>query len=131
MTAYTVGQLAERSGVPATTLRYYDDIGLLVPRRSSSGHRRYDASAADVLQLIQLCRILGLSLAEIAVVLGNGGREARRAIAIRKVRDVDRAIAQLTTVRQVLEHFAACAHAEDETPECRATVQAIWTRVNE
>lgn len=48
----TVGQLAERSRIPATTLRYYDSIGLLVPQR---------------LQLVRVSRSLGLTLEEAAV----------------------------------------------------------------
>ncbi|MGL5809913.1 MAG: MerR family transcriptional regulator, partial [Nocardioides sp.] len=64
-TDLSVGELAARSGVPATTLRYYDRIGLVVPDRRSNGHRRYGVATVQVLQVIQLARAVGCTLDEI------------------------------------------------------------------
>ena len=65
----TVSELARRCGVPASTVRYYDDRGLLSARRSSSGYRLYDDSATDRLAFIGTAKTLGLPLSEIRRLL--------------------------------------------------------------
>ena len=120
----TVGQLAERSGVPATTLRYYDDIGILVAERLPNGHRRYPAQALERLVLVQLCQRLGLRLDEVAAVLGPGGGDRRREVAVRHLRDVDHRIRELNAVRGVLTHFAECRHGAGEREACEGVVGA-------
>ena len=122
---FTVGQLAERSGVPATTLRYYDAIGLLVPQRLPNGHRRYGPEAVERLRLVQLCRRLGLRLDEVAGVLAPGSGGQRRAVAVRHLREVDERIRELAEVRGVLAHFAECAHGPDEAAECAGVVSGL------
>lgn len=126
MDALTVGQLAERSGVPATTLRYYDSIGLLVPRRLPNGHRRYPVEALEQLQLVKAARSLGLSLQEVATVLGPAGGNARREVAARKLAELDHTLQRLAAVRAVLAHVAACGHGPDDGGACRADVRAAW-----
>lgn len=66
----TVGELAERTGIPTKTLRYYEEIGLLVPDRTPAGWRAYDESALVVLQLTAVGKKLGLSLADIVRFVG-------------------------------------------------------------
>jgi len=66
---YQISQLAERSGVPATTLRYYEQAGLLTPTRSPNGYRRYTDEALDRLALIRAAQHLGLPLADIRDLL--------------------------------------------------------------
>ena len=67
---FTVGQLAEASGVTVRTLHYYDRIGLLEPSgRTSAGHRRYSEEDVTTLYRIVALRQLGLSLSHIAGVL--------------------------------------------------------------
>ena len=64
-----ISQLAERSGVPATTLRYYESAGLLAVRRTSSGYRAYGEDAVRRLAFIGAAKRLGLSLEDIAELL--------------------------------------------------------------
>ncbi|MGV9408338.1 MerR family transcriptional regulator [Nocardia sp. NPDC003693] len=64
-----ISQLAARSGVPATTLRFYEDTGLLIPERTAAGYRLYDQDAVDRLAFIATAKRLGLSLEEIAELL--------------------------------------------------------------
>jgi hypothetical protein len=69
-------ELAERAGVEATTIRYYEGIGLLAePKRTPAGYRDYDETAAVRLRFIQAAQSLGLTLGEIREVLGfrDGG----------------------------------------------------------
>lgn len=62
MSTYRISQLAERSGVPATTLRFYEDAGLLPAGRTSSGYRVYGEDAVERLGFISSAKLLGLAL---------------------------------------------------------------------
>ena len=67
MTNLTISQLAHRTGVPATTLRYYEKAGILpAPARSDSGYRRYDEGAVARLAFVQRAKSLGIELDDIA-----------------------------------------------------------------
>lgn len=70
MTTMRISQLAERSGVPATTLRFYEDAGLLAPGRSPAGYRMYGEDAVARLAFIGSAKHLGLPLEEIGELLG-------------------------------------------------------------
>lgn len=65
-----ISQLAERSGVPATTLRFYETAGLLPADRTAAGYRLYDQEAVERLAFIGAAKHLGLPLEEIADLLG-------------------------------------------------------------
>jgi MerR family transcriptional regulator, copper efflux regulator len=69
--AFQIGEIADRSGLPVKTIRYYTDIGLLTPqvRRSPSGYRLYDSDALNRLAFIRRTQALGLSLSEIRDIL--------------------------------------------------------------
>ncbi|MCX4919860.1 heavy metal-responsive transcriptional regulator [Streptomyces sp. NBC_00687] len=69
MTTYRISQLAERSGVPATTLRFYEDAGLLPADRTPSGYRMYGEDAVERLAFISSAKLLGLALEEIRELL--------------------------------------------------------------
>ncbi|MYQ39214.1 DNA-binding transcriptional regulator, MerR family [Streptomyces sp. LamerLS-316] len=65
-----ISQLAERSGVPATTLRFYEGAGLLPADRTPAGYRVYGEDAVERLAFIGAAKHLGLSLEEIGELLG-------------------------------------------------------------
>src|SRR5438309_7321154 len=66
-----IGELARRSGMASTALRYYEKAGLLPQsRRSSSGYRTYDPNAVSRLAFIRAAQAVGLSLADIRGVIG-------------------------------------------------------------
>ncbi|MET8747450.1 heavy metal-responsive transcriptional regulator [Streptomyces sp. NPDC004728] len=69
MTTYRISQLAERCGVPATTLRFYEDAGLLLAERTPSGYRVYGKDAVERLAFISSAKLLGLALEEIRELL--------------------------------------------------------------
>lgn len=78
---YSVEKLAKLSGVSARTLRYYDQLGLLVPKRiSSNGYRIYGKAEVDRLQQILFYRELGVPLEEIARMLSKGDFDAGAAL---------------------------------------------------
>jgi DNA-binding transcriptional MerR regulator len=66
-----IGELARQSGIPATALRYYEQLGLLPePARTESGYRIYAEDAVDRLGFIRAAQAVGLTLAEVLQVLG-------------------------------------------------------------
>jgi MerR family transcriptional regulator, copper efflux regulator len=72
-----IGELSRQSGVPATTLRYYEQAGLLpAPGRTVSGYRAYDEEALSRLAFIRAAQSVGLTIAEIrdVVAIRDGGR---------------------------------------------------------
>ena len=79
-TVWKVGELARRTGLSVRTLRYYDEIGLLSPGRTGSGHRLYAADDVVRLQQIRSLRALGFGLEEIRDCLGRPDLPARRVI---------------------------------------------------
>ncbi|MFF8964952.1 MerR family transcriptional regulator [Streptomyces globisporus] len=70
MTSMRISQLAERSGVPATTLRFYESEGLLSADRTPAGYRMYGEDAVDRLAFIGAAKHLGLALEEIGELVG-------------------------------------------------------------
>jgi MerR family transcriptional regulator, redox-sensitive transcriptional activator SoxR len=109
----SISEVASRSGVPASTLRYYEEIKLLPAPPRVSGRRRYDASVLDRLVVITAARRAGFTLAEVRELLGgmmtSGGPSAAwTTMAARKLPEVDSLIERLRAVRRALEGVAAC-----------------------
>jgi DNA-binding transcriptional MerR regulator len=78
---YSVNKLAVLAGVSTRTLRYYDQIGLLTPKRiSSNGYRIYGREEVDKLQQILFFRELGIPLEEIKNILSDENFDSRRAL---------------------------------------------------
>lgn len=76
-TLLSIGELSERTGVPTTALRYYDELGLVRPAARAAGRRRYAASAVRDVGVILFFREIGFSLAEIGRFIA-GERRSRR-----------------------------------------------------
>lgn len=73
MAGLRIGDLAERAGVPTSTIRYYERIGLLTPTaRSAAGYRLYREQAIDEVRFIRRAQALGFSLPEITEILSMG-----------------------------------------------------------
>ncbi|HRD12679.1 MAG TPA: MerR family transcriptional regulator [Mycobacterium sp.] len=108
--AMTIGEVARRAGVAPTTLRYYEQIGLLTATQRVGGQRRYDESALSRLEVIRMCKIAGFSLEEIAVLFADDepGRPASRALAQAKLAEIDSQMALLARAREVVEWGMAC-----------------------
>ena len=76
----TVKQVAELSGVSVRTLHWYEEMGLLVPRRAQNGYRLYSQADLERLQHILLWRDCGVELADIGRMLDDPGFDARAAL---------------------------------------------------
>lgn len=114
-----IGELGERAGVTAKTIRYYESIGLLdEPARTSAGYRDYGDDALERLRFVRDAQATGLSLAEIASVLelkGTGQRSCAHTAALleRHLLDLDRQIDQLVSARVALQQLADRAESLD------------------
>ncbi|KAB8162198.1 MerR family transcriptional regulator [Streptomyces sp. 3MP-14] len=117
MDTLRISQLAARTGVPATTLRYYESAGLLPAARTPAGYRVYGRDAVDRLAFIGAAKHLGLSLEEIAELLAVW------------------AAADCRTVRadlrpRVLARLAAAEERAAELASFTATLRAALARLD-
>jgi DNA-binding transcriptional MerR regulator len=121
-----IAEVARRSGVPASTLRFYEEKGLIASIGRSGLRRVFNASVLERLALIALGRAAGFSLDEITIVFGPDGRpRIDRKMLARKEKDLDRKIREMTKVRDSLRHAVACpARSHMECPTFRRILQA-------
>jgi DNA-binding transcriptional MerR regulator len=106
----TIGELAKRTGVATSALRYYEELGLLPAPGRVSGRRRYPESAVGLVGMILLLRDVGFSLRESKALLGSRtpAGEGWRSLAHRKLADLDEQIAKAQTAKEVITHGLAC-----------------------
>jgi DNA-binding transcriptional MerR regulator len=118
----TIGELAERGGVRTSTLRYYEDEGLLLPAARVNGQRRYDESAVETLTVIRFCRTLGFRLEEIRTLLSEPRttrkRDQWRGLVDAKLTELDESIARAEAMRRLLRGSRDCDCVDLE--ECAA-----------
>ena len=117
-----IGTAAGRSGLPAKTIRYYEDIGLLKPDRAGNGYRDYSTADVHRLRFLQRARSLGFSVDECRQLLslyGDRRRESAdvKAIATAKLDDIDRKIEELTGLKKMLGQLVNDCNG-DHRPEC-------------
>ncbi|WP_175870282.1 helix-turn-helix domain-containing protein [Burkholderia sp. BCC0397] len=112
MSRLDIADVARRTGLPASTLRYYEEKGLIVPIGRHGLRRQYDASVLERLALIALGREAGFSLDDILAMVGADGRpEIDRAKLDDKADEIDCTIRRLGAVRDALRYAAACPAA--------------------
>ena len=121
-----IGEVAGRAGVPVSTLRFYEEKGLIASTGRRGLRRQFDAGVLDRLALIALARTAGFSLDEIGRMFAPGGEPCldRRMLAD-KADELDHTIRQLTAMRDGLRHAAACpAPTHMECPTFRRFLDA-------
>lgn len=116
-----IATVAQRSGVPASTLRYYEEKGLIASVGRHGLRRVFDAGVLERLSLIALGRAAGFSLEEIATMFGaDGSPDIDRKLLAAKARELDRTILRLGALRDGLKHAARCpAPSHMECPTFR------------
>ena len=123
----TIGELARRTGVSTSALRYYEELGLLPPPARFSGQRRYPGSAARLVAAILLHSDAGFTLPEqkalMAARASAPGERSR--LMRRKLAELDEQIARAQAAREAISHGLRCPH-EDYTqcPSFNAGVTA-------
>lgn len=115
--AFSIGDASRQSGVKVTTIRFYEQIGLLAAAARSEGNRRqYDEADLRRLAFIRHARELGFSVDDIRELLAmteqtNSSCHEADSIAQRHLKDVDRRIAQLAGLRSELQRMVdECGH---------------------
>lgn len=108
----TIGEVARRAGVRTSTLRYYDDEGLVVPSARVGGRRRYGPVAVEQLATIRFCRALGFTLDEIRVILaaprGKAQKARWRGLVDAKIAELDAVAARAAAMAAVLRVSRDC-----------------------
>lgn len=121
-----IAEVSRRSGVPASTLRFYDEKGLIASIGRHGLRRLFDPGVLDRLALIALGRAAGFSLDEIALMFASDGppRIDRQMLAD-KADELDKTIRNLSAMRDGLRHAAVCsASSHMECPKFRRIVKA-------
>ena len=121
-----IAQVARRSGIPASALRFYEERGLIASIGRRGQRRLFEPAVLDRLALIALGRQAGFSLSEIARMFAPDGRPSiDRRMLMAKTEELDRTIRKLTTMRDGLRHAAACpAPSHMECPTFRQYLRA-------
>ncbi|WP_173934682.1 Cu(I)-responsive transcriptional regulator [Chelativorans sp. Marseille-P2723] len=117
-----VGEAARRSGLPAKTIRYYEDIGLVMPARLGNGYRSYAEDDIHRLTFLKRARGLGFSIMECRHLLalyddkGRASQDVLR-IATAHVAAIEAKICELEGMRATLQKLIASCHG-DQRPDC-------------
>ena len=108
-----IGELAKRTGVNPSAIRYYESLGILTPPPRIAGQRHYQVDAVDRLRLVRFASDMDFTLSEIKLFL-NGLKESApvgprwRKFAHRKMKEVDRNLRRLRQLQSLLEHLLEC-----------------------
>lgn len=127
-----ISEVAKRSGVPASTLRFYEEKGLIESLGRRGLRRTFDQDVFGKLSLIALGRMAGFSLDQIGAMFGQGtAAQIDRALLANKANELDRTIKQLSALRNGLEHAAVCpAPSHMECPSFRRLLKVAAARAN-
>ena len=117
-----IGQASDATGLPAKTIRYYEDISLIKPSRANNGYRDYDGKDVHRLAFIQRSRSLGFTIEECRSLLSLYEDKERassdvKALATEKIAEIDRKLKELKSLRNTLKTLAEHCHG-DNRPDC-------------
>jgi DNA-binding transcriptional MerR regulator len=125
----TIGELAAATGVPTSTIRFWERKAVLPPPERTAGQRRYRPDAVEWVVLLRKCQEFGLTLAEI--------REFQRRVTeasptcrdlLRdKLAEIEARIADLEHARELLSHAVRCPHEDITTCPVFREQLAVWT----
>ena len=117
-----IGEVADRSGIPPKTIRYYEDIGLVRPQRSGNGYRAFRETDLHKLAFLGRARALGFSIEDCRTLLSLYEDETRESAQVKAVAEehltaIDEKIAHLHGMRETLSHLIDACHG-DHRPDC-------------
>jgi len=118
-----IGEVARRSGLPAKTIRFYEDIGLVQPNaRRPNGYRDFDQRDLHELRFVARARSLGFTVDECRALLDLYRNRSRasaevKAIAAARMTEIDAKIESLQDMKATLSHLIARCHGDDR-PDC-------------
>lgn len=113
---------AEHSGLPAKTIRYYEQIGLIAPLRAENGYRRFCDQDVHNLTFIARARSLGFSVEDCRALLALYADTSRasadvKALAAARLEDIDAKLASLNAMRATLAGLMEFCSGDDR-PDC-------------
>ncbi len=103
-----IGEVAARTGVAPSALRYYERLGLIESTARHGLRRQYRPEVLEALGIITLCRRSGFRLSEIGALMATGGREGWKDLVDRKRRELRAQIEVLSAMADDLDHAMAC-----------------------
>lgn len=117
-----VGDAARRSGLPAKTIRYYEDIGLIRPDRAENGYREYSMDDVHRLAFLARARNLGFSIEDCRQLMALYQDRSRashdvREIAAAHVAAIEEKLRELQSMRATLQKLVHACHGDDR-PDC-------------
>jgi MerR family copper efflux transcriptional regulator len=117
-----VKHAAAATGLPPKTLRYYEEIGLVCPKRAENGYRVYRSNDLQKLAFVGRARGLGFSLDDCRMLLSLYEDQARssaevKALAKAHVDEIDRKLDELRSIRGELSRLISACHGDDR-PDC-------------
>ncbi len=118
-----IGEAAKRTGLPAKTIRYYEEVGLIAPAaRSDNGYRSYGERDLHTMRFVQRARSLGFTVEDcrgLIALYGDTGRNSAdvKSLALDRIADIDRKIVELRGMRSTLSELAERCHGDDR-PDC-------------
>lgn len=121
----SIGEVAERAGIAASAIRYYERVGVLKPVERISGQRRYRKEAVQRLGVLAVAQEAGFSLEEVRILFesadrGEPAHRELRELAERKLPEVDALIERAQRVRDWLDTATGCGC--DTLDDCRLFV---------
>ena len=130
MKTLDIRDVSARSGLPPSTLRYYEEIGLISPAGRQGQRRQYEPETVMRLSLIALGKTAGFSLEEIAGMIGQDGQpDIPRAELHARADGIDRQIRDLTALSNAVRHVADCpAPSHMECPTFRRLLRVASRR---
>ena len=117
-----IGEVADRSGLPPKTIRYYEDIGLIRPVRSENGYRAFRETDLHKLAFLGRARALGFSIEDCRTLLALYEDNSRESAQVKSVAEehlakIEEKIAQLEAMRSTLATLVRACHG-DHRPDC-------------
>ena len=117
-----ISDVANRSGLPAKTIRYYEEIGLIKPLRDGNGYRAFRDSDMHKLAFLGRARALGFAIENCSALLAlwedkSCASADVRAIAKGHLKQIEAKIADLEAMRGTLSDLVRC-FAGDQRPDC-------------
>ena len=125
----TIGELAQRTGLATSALRYYEELRLVCPSSRVSGHRRYPPEAVGIVGAVLFLRDAGFTLEEIGQLMEARRKKPRywEELARRKIDELDARIHEARVARTAVEHALNCKH--DDIVTCPKFQEVVRQRL--
>ena len=125
MEMQSIGEIVNQTGVPASTIRYYEEIELLPPAQRVNGRRQYDDTILQNLRIIRIGQKAGFTIAEIQALLHNFPADAPpserwQVMAQQKLEELDERMKTIQEMKGILEQTLNCQW--DTLEDCGASV---------